>query len=897
MDESTVPSKQTVSRQEDGTIAYGHLSNGHQSLAFPEQYKKYVDFVVLIAGILVALLGFFSAVAYLNAWPQPTLLPKGILYWVSYPISWALTFLGVAVILTLPSKLYDPSKGQESKWLTAARTLCLIIPAVTGLYYLVQYLTSSYKEIGEIFLSINSKVPAAFFSALYTFLISLVLLGFRHFHQRQWYSTYVVGIFALFLVALCVFVFFGNIFHLPIMFNFKMFLFSAVAFILLGVAMLAGTLPYEGILLPLFFSNRRVRVMAYIGIIAGLIVLTENISSIGEINRQIGLIHLATPHTFSLYAVLEMSSTIACVVVIILTVRALTYYNESIVYAAGQKSLARKEKTIRQVIQVVHNSLNLEEIFQGICNELGEQLQVDRCFIAQFISSKLTPPQREYRRDEMVPSMLDLNIELWHGLSHLSSLLCLMESPLAFDSEQVISDFGVQMSDIRQLMHEIHLTSGLGCAVYYRGECKAMLFLHQTSGKRIWSNEEKDIVQSVAMQVGVAIYQSDLYRQLQESEQRFRLLIEGAKEYAIYMLDPQGRVCTWNNGVERLSGYTADEVMGQHFSMFLKDTEVPAWYCDHVLDVAGKIGFFLEEGIRHHKDGTAYWLSFTTCALHDESGTLVGYSRILQDITERKRAEQELNDAKHSAELANIRKTKTLTAMSHEFKTSLNAIIGYADMLTQGKANSPEREERYTKSIADSGRHLLTIVNDILDIGQAESGKIRLHPQWIDPGQLLLDLEPMIRPLADELKLQLNFVLDPNTPQVLWDPARMKQAFLNLLSNAVKYNRLNGMVTIRLICSDKQDELIIQVQDTGYGIPSDKLEDIFTEFFRLNGDAQIQTGTGLGLALTRQFVELHGGTVTAESLEGVGSTFTVRVPVKGIVVPLESEASSHIGSA
>jgi len=155
----------------------------------------------------------------------------------------------------------------------------------------------------------------------------------------------------------------------------------------------------------------------------------------------------------------------------------------------------------------------------------------------------------------------------------------------------------------------------------------------------------------------------------------------------------------------------------------------------------------------------------------------------------------------------------------------------------------------------------------------------------------------MIRPLADERSLQLSFILESNVPKAFWDPARMKQVFLNLLSNAIKYNRDRGTVTVRLMTSEPGDELIIQVQDTGHGIPADKLEDIFTEFFRLNADAPSQPGTGLGLALARQFVELQGGTIIAESLEGVGSTFTVRLPVCGSVEYWETEVSNPIGSA
>lgn len=897
MDEHTVAGNHPASQKANGAIYLEKVSADHQLIELIQQRKKLIDTLVLILGGLVSLIGFLNVLAHLFSWPQLSGLPDNTLHWMSYPISWAMSLLGIGMMITLQGGSYNFLLSQKSRWLRPVRCFFLGAPGVIGLYYLLQYLSATQSTIGEILLSVHPRLASPFFSSLYTLFCSMVLFGLCAFNRRQWYCTYVVGVFSLYLISLCSFIGFGHLLQLPAMFGFNMSFFTAFCFILIGVAMLIGTLPDGGLLLPVFSRFLKIKILSFLALLSGLLVLTLNVITIDQINRRVNLLNFTKPTDMLLYALLEILAITDSVVIIVLFLRALTYYNASIAYGVAQQRLFRTEKTIRQVMQVIHNSLNLEEIFQGICNELGAQLQVDRCFISQCSDNKFFPPRREYRSAETVPSMLELDIQLWNRLNRFSSLLCLSGSPLEFDSEQISPDMGAFVVEVHQLMREINLVSGLGCAVNYHGECKAVLFLHQTSGKRIWTEEEKSIVQVVSAQIGVAICLADLYRKLQESEQRFRLLVEGTQEYAIYMLDPHGLICTWNEGLERMSGYTADEVMGHHFSMFFKDHEVPSWYFEHVLDVAGKVGFYKEESIRYRKDGTLLWFSVLTCALHDESGTLVGYSRILQDITEFKRVEQELKDAKQAAELANTRKTKVLTAMSHEFKTSLNAIIGYADMLTQGKANTQEREERYTKNIADSGRHLLTVVNDILDIAQAESGKIRLNPQWIDPGQLLLDLEPMIQPMADELNVQLSFALEPNTPQVYWDPARMKQAFLNLLSNAVKYNHDHGTVTVRMAVSENRDELMIQVQDTGYGIPADKLEDIFTEFFRLNGDTQSQSGTGLGLALARQFVELHGGRITAESVVGVGSIFTVRIPIKRVVASSEAEASSKIGSA
>lgn len=851
--------------------------------------ERRIDQSVLIMGLIVAALGAVNLAARLLAWPNPQFLPVGGQHWLTENIAIAVVFLGLASTLILRKHYCD--SPQSKAQIKMARLVCVAVPAVIGLSFLIRHVGLLFYHLDFL---MSPTVSISFFSAVCSVLGSLSLAVFCTARHKPWASVYVVGVTGLVLIALGSFVGFGHIFKLPLLFTLRISSFAPMAFILIGMTMLVGSLSYGGLMLPAFSRIARVRFLFWLALSAGLFLLVENMSTIGEISRHVGLRHLLTISDMAMYAVLELTSALTTIVVVILFLRALTYYNDSMVYAAGQSILARKEKTLRHVLQSVCGNRNLEDIFQKVCQEVGEELGADRCFISRFQEGKLSSPIWEYRSSPSVSSILSVSAEDWETMNQFSRLACLVPQPFEFGPDGLGDNQISDLNDVLALIRQVQVTAGLGCCIIHQGECKAMIFLHQTGAPRPWQKVEKDILELVGKQLGAAINQAELYLAQQASDLKFKLLVDGVKEYAIYFLDANGYISTWNEGTERLTGYSANDVVGKHFSRLYHLNEVPEWYCEHVLEIASDTGHYEEEGRRQRKDGTIYWVSVVTTALRDETGRLVGYSRVMRDTSERKAAEQELERAKESAELANTRKSKTLTVISHEFKTSLNAIIGYADMVFLGKATTAARVSNYVKIIGDSGRYLLNIVNDILDIAQAESGKMRLSFRWLDPVQLLAELEPVITIQAEVRDIQLRFETDPNLPQVFWDPGRIKQVLLNLLSNAVKYNREQGLITVRMRVNENHDVLTCQVQDTGIGIPEDKMEDIFMEFYRLGGMAQSQPGTGLGLTLTRRLVEMHGGAITVESLEGVGSTFTVTLPVHAVSESVNASEKSAV---
>ncbi len=243
----------------------------------------------------------------------------------------------------------------------------------------------------------------------------------------------------------------------------------------------------------------------------------------------------------------------------------------------------------------------------------------------------------------------------------------------------------------------------------------------------------------------------------------------------------------------------------------------------------------------------------------------------------------QLGRSKEAAETANRKKSEFLAIMSHELRTPLNAIIGYSEMMESGLGGRPltDKEKKYMSNVINSGRHLLELINEILDVAKVEAGQLSLESRWIDLKTFIMDMKGTIEEMAMKKEVKLVFEIQPNIDGVKADPLRLRQIFFNLLSNAVKFNREGGSITTRISKrNDKFGEWIVcEIQDTGIGIPKNKIPELFKPFSQIDTSyARHTEGTGLGLVQTKHLIELHEGRIFVESKEGVGSTFTVMLP-------------------
>jgi PAS domain S-box-containing protein len=361
----------------------------------------------------------------------------------------------------------------------------------------------------------------------------------------------------------------------------------------------------------------------------------------------------------------------------------------------------------------------------------------------------------------------------------------------------------------------------------------------------------------------------------------YQLMVDSVRDYAIFMLDPNGHVASWNKGAQRIKGYTADEIIGQHFSVFYPAEDIENDKPGMELRVARREGRFEDEGIRIRKDGSVFWANVILTAVRDGNGTLIGFVKVTRDLTERRAAETKaIADARRLAEVETANRTKGefLASMSHELRTPLNAIGGYAELLSLGLGGPISAEQLgYVERIRKSQQHLLGIISDVLNFSKIEAGHLSYQVGPIALREVIESVTPMVERQTAAKGLELQTELPPHQCIALGDRTRVDQIVLNLLSNAIKFTPSGGRITVR--CTVTDEIASIAVIDTGRGIPAEKMESIFEPFVQLGRSlTSAHEGVGLGLSISRDLARAMGGDLNVSSRVGDGSTFTLTLP-------------------
>jgi PAS domain S-box-containing protein len=361
---------------------------------------------------------------------------------------------------------------------------------------------------------------------------------------------------------------------------------------------------------------------------------------------------------------------------------------------------------------------------------------------------------------------------------------------------------------------------------------------------------------------------------LRESEERFRLVIEEVRDYGIFALDPDGVVTSWNLGAERIKGWTAPEILGQHFSRFYPD-ETRDFLPAQMLQRARDRGTVEDEGWRLRKDGSRFWANVVITSLHDDNGQVRGFAKVTRDMTERRRSEEALRMAREDAIAANLAKSEFLSRTSHELRTPMSAILGFGQLLELDEETLSPPHRAAVQQIMKAGRHLLSLINDLLDISSIEAGATDMSIEAVDLDDVVQEVHALAAPIV--ATGGLSFQLEAAEPGLIAqaDRRRLIQVLLNLIANAAKYNRTGTCV--RLAYGRNGENIRIEVEDDGEGIDPSAASRLFTPFDRLGQQSKTRVeGTGLGLALSKRLVESMRGQIGYEApAQGARFWFTL----------------------
>ena len=369
--------------------------------------------------------------------------------------------------------------------------------------------------------------------------------------------------------------------------------------------------------------------------------------------------------------------------------------------------------------------------------------------------------------------------------------------------------------------------------------------------------------------------QAILDQKLRDQQFYTRSLIE-ANIDAMMTTDPRGIISDVNQQMEVLTGCTRDELIGAPFKSFFTDPQHAEAAITRVLR-EGKVTNY--ELTAHARNGTETVVSYNATTFHDRDRKLQGVVASARDITERKRFELalevnnlELEAATTTAEKASRAKSEFLSSMSHELRTPLNAILGFTQLLESGTPIPTATQKRNIHQILKAGWYLLELINEILDLALIESGRLTLSSEPVALLEVMRECQTMIEPQAQQRNIGMAFARTDVPYFVQADKTRIKQVLINILFNAIKYNKVGGSVAVEYT-QKSPDVLRISVRDTGAGLSSEQLAQLFQPFNRLGKENSTEEGTGIGLVVTKRLVELMGGTIGADSVVGVGSVF------------------------
>ncbi len=369
--------------------------------------------------------------------------------------------------------------------------------------------------------------------------------------------------------------------------------------------------------------------------------------------------------------------------------------------------------------------------------------------------------------------------------------------------------------------------------------------------------------------------QREAHEALRRSEERLRLMIEAVEDYAIFILDPDGRIASWNSGAQKLKQYTAAEAIGRHFSMFYGEEDRARRHPEHEIAVASEVGRYAEEGWRFRKDGSRFWASVVITALRDPHGTLIGFAKVTRDMSDRRAAEEAMRALNEDLERRVRERTAEIEAanreieafsysVSHDLRAPLRSLDGFSRLVLERGATLDAESRDYLTRIRAAAQRMSELIDAMLSLARLTRAPI--VRQEVDVTAIVQSVVAELR--AAEPDRQVAVTLAPDL-RAHGDPALLRVVFENLLRNAWKFTRRNAEAHVEV--GRTNDEL--WVKDDGVGFPENRADKLFVPFQRLHKVTDFE-GTGIGLATVQRIVLRHGGTIRAESSPGGGAKFS-----------------------
>ncbi|MGI0485523.1 response regulator [Pantanalinema rosaneae CENA516] len=543
-----------------------------------------------------------------------------------------------------------------------------------------------------------------------------------------------------------------------------------------------------------------------------------------------------------------------------------------------QQQLEREQLT-RHISQQIHQSLELDEILHTTVMEVRQFLHTDRVIVfrmepdgngrvvAESVGSAWQPI---LDRDIYDPCFAEKWIEPYRQGRVLANA-DIHDGCLALCHTEFLAQFQVCANLVVPILRDAQLWG--------------LLIAHHCEAPRSWQATEIELLQQLAIHLGIALQQANAYDQLeQQSEARYRAIVEDQTDLIVRYL-PDTTIQFANGAYCRYFGLQLEEVLGQSYNpvIFAADRERVAQLVNSMS--AENPTVTIEN--RVVVNGEVRWTQWINRMLFDQQGQFTEFQSVGRDITPLKEAEAQLRHSSERISLANAElaraarlKDEFLANMSHELRTPLNSILGLSELLLEEVYGSlTDRQRQFLQTIEQSGEHLLSLINDILDLSKIESGKVAIDLSSVALASVCESSLNFVREQARHKQIQLTCTIDETISEIEADERRLMQVLVNLLSNAVKFTPDRGRVQLEVQMNRLQQAVEFRVTDTGIGIASENLHEIFQPFLQVESSlSRRYEGTGLGLSIVRRIVDLHGGSIRVESELGRGSCFTVILP-------------------